>query len=300
MKHSEGSFRGASELELYYQCWRPAEHPRAVIAIVPGLGDHSGRYTNVCGYFLPRGYAIYAFDTRGNGRSPGQRGYVSEWGEFREDLGSFLAFIHDREPRAPLFLLGESLGAVMALEYCLRRPQALSGVICAAPPLGEVGISPFLWMLAHLLNRVWPRFSVTTGLDNSNLSRDPERGEEFERDPLTHNRGTARLAIELRRAVEWIHAHAADLGVPLLILHGTADRIASSQGSRDFIGKVRFVDSELREYEGGYHEPYADINKDEVLAYTEQWLERHLDRVKRSVASAPNVPSPRGERESRR
>jgi alpha-beta hydrolase superfamily lysophospholipase len=299
MKHSAGSFRGAAESELYYQCWRPGEHTRAAIAVVPGLGDHSGRYTNVCSYFVPRSYAIYAFDTRGNGRSPGQRGYVSEWSEFREDLGFFLAFIREREHRAPLFLLGESLGAVIALEYCLRRPEGLSGVICAAPPLGEVGISPFLWMLAHLLNRVWPRFSLNTGLDNSNLSRDPERGKDFKRDPLTHNRGTARLAIELRRAVEWIHAHAADLKLPLLILHGTADRIASSQGSRAFIRKVSFPDSELREYEGGYHEPYADINKDEVLAYTEQWLERHLKHARRSAASAPNVPSPQGERESR-
>lgn len=276
MRHSEEKFRGAGHLELYYQCWHPKELARAAIAIVPGLGDHSGRYTNISNHLVPRGYAIYAFDLRGNGRSPGQRGYVKEWKEFRDDVASFLALIRDREPRTPIFLFGESLGGVIVLDYCLRRPQGLSGLICAAPALGKIGISRLLWMLARILNRVLPRFSLSTGLDYSNLSRDPEVVKAFQQDPLAHCRGTARLAIELRRAIEWIHAHADELKLPLLIVHGKADRIASPNGSRDFIRKVTFPDKNLREYEGGYHELYNDIIKDRVLADTEQWLESHL------------------------
>jgi alpha-beta hydrolase superfamily lysophospholipase len=276
MRHSEGKFRGAGKLELYYQSWHPKAPARAAIAIVPGLGEHSGRCRNIGNHLVPRGYAIYAFDLRGNGRSPGQRGYVKEWKEFREDVASFLALIRDREPHTPIFLFGESLGGVIALDYCLSRPPGLSGLICAAPALGEVGVPRFLWMLARVLNRVLPRFSLPTGLDDSNLSRDPEVVKAFQQDSLTHSRGTARLAMEFRRAVEWIHAHADGLELPLLIVHGTADRIASAEGSREFIRKVKFPDKDLREYEGGYHELYNDIIKDKVLADTEQWLERRL------------------------
>jgi len=286
MKHNEGKFQGAGELELYYQCWHPEELARAAIAIVPGLGDHSGRYMNIGNHLVPRGYAIYVFDLRGNGRSPGQRGYIKDWKEFREDVVCFLALIRDREPHTPIFLLGESLGGVIALEYCLKCPQGLSGLICAAPALGEIGIHRFLWMLARLLNRVLPRFSLSTGLDCSNLSRDPEVVKAFQEDPLTHSRGTARLAMELRRVVDWIHAHAGELKLPLLIVHGTADRIASPGGSRDFIRKVTFPDKMLREYEGGYHELYDDIIKDGVLAYTEQWLESHLSSHPKSLTTA--------------
>ena len=176
----------------------------------------------------------------------------------------------------PLFILGHSLGGAAALDYCTRHPEGLQGVIASSPAIGKTGVPAILWVLARILNRIWPRFSLNIRLDTSNFSRDPAAVEAFKNDPLFHTRGTARLGMEVRNVVEWIYAHSDKLRLPLLIIHGTDDKIASPDGSREYFQNVTFDDKELREYEGGYHKLFNDIIKEQVLADTEQWLKRHL------------------------
>ena len=149
-------------------------------------------------------------------------------------------------------------------------------MIASSPAIGKTGVPPILWVLARILNRIWPRFSLDIRLDISNLSRDPAVLEALKNDSLFHTRGTARLGMEVRHIVKWIHAHSGELRLPLLIVHGTDDEIVSPDGSREYFQNVTFSDKELREYEGGYHELYNDIIKEQVLADTEQWLKRHL------------------------
>ncbi|MGQ9629309.1 MAG: lysophospholipase [bacterium] len=277
MEHSEGTFRGAGGLDLYYQFWRPeGGECRAVLAIVHGFGEHSGRYTSVVNYLAPRGFAIYGFDNRGHGRSPGQRGYINSWSEYREDVRAFLRMVREQEPGQPLFLMGHSIGGLIALECALHHPEGLRGVIASGPTLGRVGISPFLLILSRILSWVWPRFTMDTKLDSSAISRDPAVVKAYREDPLVHGKGTARLGTEMTAAVDWTQAHAADLQVPLLILHGEADRLAPPEASLAFFEKVTFPDKERYEYKGGYHEPHNDINREQVLADLLQWLERHL------------------------
>jgi alpha-beta hydrolase superfamily lysophospholipase len=276
MEHREGTFQGAGGLELYYQRWRPEEGARAALAIVHGFGEHSGRYTNVMNHLVGRGYAIYGFDHRGHGRSPGQRGYINEWGEFREDVRAFLRMVSEGEPGRPLFLMGHSLGGLIVLEYALRHPEGLRGVIASGPALGQVGISPILLTLSRILSRVWPRLSLDTRLDATAISRDPTVVRAYQEDPLVHSKGTARLGTEMSEAIEWVQAHAADLRLPLLILQGEADRLVPPEASRAFFEKVTFPDKEWRGYEGGYHEPHNDIIRDQALSDLAGWLERHL------------------------
>ncbi|HIE38300.1 MAG TPA: alpha/beta hydrolase [Anaerolineales bacterium] len=276
MEHSEGTFQGAGGLELYYQRWRPEREPRAVLAIVHGFGEHSGRYTNVVNHLVGQGYAIYGFDHRGHGQSPGQRGYIHEWGEFREDVRAFLRMVGEGESGRPLFLMGHSLGGLIVLEYALRHPEGLRGVIASGPALGQVGISPILLSLSRILSRVWPRLSMDTGLDATAISRDPAVVRAYQEDPLVHSKGTPRLGTEMTKAIEWVQAHAADLRLPLLILQGEADRLVPPEAGRAFFEKVTFPDKEWRGYEGGYHEPHNDITRDQALSDLTGWLERHL------------------------
>ena len=274
-EHRTGTFAGFDGIRLFYQVWRPPR-PRAVLVNLHGLGDHSGLYPNLATYFPPRDIALYAYDMRGNGRSPGQRAFVRSWLEFREDLHAFLTLVRQREPDLPQFLLGNSLGGLVVLDYALQRPAGLQGLIAAAPPLGKLGVPPLLMSLGRVMSRIVPRFSLRVGMDLSGLARDPAVIAAVLADPYFHRRGTARLSTEVTAAISRVQAAAGSLTVPLLILHGSADRMVPPDGSREFIAKVRRPDQELREYADGYHGLFADMNAQEVLGDLEQWIKAHL------------------------
>lgn len=286
-QHRDGTFAGAHGLALYYQAWLPLNRPhRAVLVNLHGLGDHSNLYPRLVSHFPIRGIPLYAYDMRGNGRSPGQRAYLASWEEYRADLHAFLAQVRGWEGNLPIFVLGHSLGGLVVLDYALHHPGGLTGAIAAAPPLGKVGVPPWLMALGRVMSRVWPRFSLEVGMDLSGLARDPAVIEAVLADPLFHRRGTARLSTEVTTAINRVQAQAAKLSVPLLILHGSADRMVPPDGSREFFGKVCCPDREFREYPDAYHGLFADTGYQEVLTDVERWLE---DRLK---GSKPQTPRP--------
>ncbi|MFM8005389.1 MAG: lysophospholipase, partial [Dolichospermum sp.] len=236
----EGKFSGVGGLDLYYQSWHPGGEVRGILAIVHGLGGHSGLYKTIVEHLLPREYAVYALDLRGHGRSSGQRGYINTWTEFRDDLQAFLKLIQQQQPGYPIFLLGHSLGGVIALDYTLhyvKDQSTLAGVIGFSPSIGQVGVPLSRIVLGKLLSRVWPRFSLHIGLDFSAGSRNQKILDSYTQDKLRHTLATARLSTEFFATVDWIHTHAEKWQVPLLILHGGADRIALPAGSQMFYEK---------------------------------------------------------------
>jgi alpha-beta hydrolase superfamily lysophospholipase len=272
----EERFIGSDNLTLFRRAWRPDGAPRGVLVNLHGLGDHSGLYPMVGDYFVPRGFAVHAPDLRGNGRSLGQRGYVRTWGEFRADLDHFLALVRKEEGGLPLFLMGNSLGALVVLDYAQHHPQGLRGVIAVAPPLGRLGVPAPLLALGAMLSRVWPRFSLQTGMDLSGLSRDPAVMDRVLADPLFHRWGTARLSTEVRATIKRLNAEAAGFPLPLLILHGSADRMVPPDGSRAYIQRVGHADKQLLEYPGAYHGLLADLNGPDVLRDLGGWIERRM------------------------
>jgi alpha-beta hydrolase superfamily lysophospholipase len=276
-QHREGTFPGSGRTPLYYQAWLPAQaRPRAVIVNLHGLGDHSGLYPNLASHFPARAVALYAFDMRGNGRSPGQRAYLGSWKEYRGDLEAFIGRVRQWEPGLPVFLLGNSLGGLVVLDYVLHHPGQVDGVIAAAPVLGDVGVPPILMALGRVMSRVLPRFSLNVGMDLTGLAREPSVVEAVLADPLFHRRGTARLSTEVTAAISRVQHLAGTLSVPLLILHGSADRMVPPDGSRTFFAKVRFPDREFREYPEAYHGLFADLGFEAVLGDLGGWIERHI------------------------
>ena len=275
--HLEATFRGVAGLELFRQQWRPVGRPvRAVLVNVHGIGDHSSLYPALPDYFVPRGWAIHAFDLRGNGRSPGRRGHIDRWSDLRGDLDRFLAVVRADEPERPLFLLGNSLGGLIVLDYALHHPAGLRGVIAVAPPLGRIGTPAWLLALGQALSRVWPGFTLETGLDLSRLSRDPAVRDAIVSDPLFHRRGSARLAAEVLATARALRREAAHFPVPLLLLHGAEDRMVFPDGSRAFIAAAGQPDKRYVEYPGGYHALLADVDRDRVLDDLRQWMEQRL------------------------
>lgn len=276
MNHQEGEFQASGGVKLFYQSWQPDEVARATLVIVHGLGEHGGRYQNVVNHLVPKGYVVYALDHRGHGRSPGQRGHVDDWSQFREDLRAFVVLVSVREAGHPFFLMGHSMGGCIALNYVLHYPDRLTAVVASAPAVGKLNIPPIMVSASKLLAKLKPNLSVSTGLDSKAISRDTAVVEAYKNDPLNHGKGTPGWSVAFMETAEWTMAHAADFEPPLLLLHGDADRLVNVEESKKFFAQVKQPDKKLIIYPGGYHESHNDLHKEQMLADLESWLEVHL------------------------
>ena len=277
VKHSIGIFRGALGLELSYQVWRLGHEIKAVLAIVHGHGEHIGRYGNVVKVLAPRGFAVYGFDHRGHGRSPGRRGHINSWNEYREDVRLFLQLIDHEEPGRPIFLMGHSMGALVVLDYLIHSSNGLCGAVISGAPIVPVGVAkPYLVYISRALSKIWPRFPLRLALDTSALSRDAEVVRAYVTDPLVHGRFTARWGTESLSAVERVRTNAAAVKVPILLIHGGADRLNSPEGIKRFFEIMTVADKSLRIYPDMYHELHNDIGSEEVVADVAEWLVKRV------------------------
>ncbi len=272
--HADGSFRVADGLDLYYQRWLPSGEPRAAVVLVHGFNEHCGRYARVVRALTARGHAVYGFDQRGFGRSPGRRCHVERWAQYREDLGAFLHLVRREQGIRPLFLYGHSLGGVTVLDYVLADPAGIRGVVCGSAALEPAGVAkPHLVAIARLLSRAWPTLALDPKLDPSGLSREPVVVQAYATDPLVQHRATARFGAESLDAIASVKERAARLAVPILILHGEADRLVLPSGSRRLFESIREEDKALRLYPGAYHELHNDLDSGSVLADVCAWLD---------------------------
>jgi len=277
MRIEESWFRGAGGAELRYRVWRMIDEVRAVLVLVHGYGEHSGRYGNLVKPLVELGYGIYAYDHRGHGESPGDRGHIMSWGDYREDLQRFVSLVQEQEKDAPLFLYGHSMGGLIVLDYSIRHPEGLVGVIVSGPPIQPVGVAePYQVFLAKLLSRIRPTYSMSLGFDAPALSRDEAVVKAYEEDPLVHCVASVRWGTESLEAIEWVKTHAEALSLPVLLVHGGADRVSSAKGSRWLFEQLAMEDKTLRVYPGVYHEPHNDLEPEHLVEDVSKWLARHL------------------------
>ncbi|MDY7232460.1 alpha/beta hydrolase [Hyalangium rubrum] len=277
MNHREDAFEGAGGIRLFSQLWRPEGKPRAVLAIVHGFGEHSGRYLNIARRYVPLGYAVHAFDLRGHGRSPGQRGHVNAWAEYREDLQAFLAYSAKKAPGCPVFLFGHSLGSLIALDYVLHHPEGVQGLILSGTAVDPVAVAkPLLVAIARFLSRFWPSFRLKVKLDPGALSRLPNIAGEYLSDPLVHGDASARWGTEALGAIAWVKAHASELKLPLLVLHGEADRLNSLAGAQQVFDAAGSSEKRLALLPGGFHEPHNDSGREKIFMVLEEFLGARL------------------------
>ena len=279
MQHLEGEFEGTGGVQLYYQGWRPDTEPRAVVVLVHGIGEHSGRYSKVVEHLVPLGFAIYGLDHRGHGRSAGKRGHINSWSEFRSDLRTFVEWVWQQEPERPFFMLGHSMGGLMALDYGLHYPDQLQGVIASAPALAQSGVSSLLVFMSKILSRIAPAMIVKTGLPAESISRDPAVVQAYRDDPLVHGYASPRLGTELSATMERTMERANQWRIPLLIVHGSADALVPPASSQTFFERVPIADKQRIEYEGAYHEVHNGPDSDQEMAALAHWLEEHLPPV---------------------
>jgi alpha-beta hydrolase superfamily lysophospholipase len=266
---------GSDGKSIFSTQWTPAG-PRAALIVVHGFGEHSGRYSNLASELAGRGLRVTAYDQRGHGRSPGRRGHIVRWSQYRSDLEWLLDRVRSEQPNLPLFLFGHSMGGLVTLDFLLQ-PRPVSGAIISAPPLDPSEVAnPFLVGLAYLLSGILPWVRVPLPLHAHDLSRDPSVVAAFLADPLTFHRASVRWGTEILAARKRVLTSPESIRVPILFAHGEADRIAAVQGTRRFFDRLTGPDKELRTYPDSYHELHNDINQQQVVADYAAWIERRI------------------------
>ncbi len=278
MKSFESSWENKDGPRFYVRGWEPDTKPKAVVCLVHGHGEHVGRYAHVGEAFSQAGYVLAGFDERGHGKTTGARGHVPSYDAMLDDVADFLALMEKRYPGLPRFLYGHSMGGNQVINFALRRKPELAGVIATGPWLKLAFDPPAIQVfLGRTMNNIAPGFIQKSGLETAALSRDPKIVEAYEKDPLVHDKISARLFVDMYESGLWALDHAVEFSLPLLLMHGTADRLTSWQASQEFAQRAG-KNVTWRAWDGFYHEIHNEPEKAEVLKTMTTWMDERLSK----------------------
>lgn len=269
-----GSFTTPDGITIHTLHWLPEGPPKAVIFIIHGLAEHSGRYQHVARYLTGRGYAVYSMDNRGHGRSGGERAYFASMDQAVDDLEIYFNQVTAGHPEARIFALGHSLGSLLGLVLALRRQAEMSGFISSGTPIAaDLEASPLLKFIGRVLNPIAPKLHLQP-LDPKTVSRDPAVVKAYQDDPLVyHRRVRVIVSMSGAQACEMVRERLIELRLPLLILHGSADKLTPVSGSRILFERAGSPDKNFKSYPGLYHEILNEPEQNTVLGDIAAWLD---------------------------
>jgi alpha-beta hydrolase superfamily lysophospholipase len=266
-------------IDLVSYRWPADGQPRATIALIHGLAEHAGRYQALAASLNQAGIEVVALDLRGHGRSPGERAWIEHIDHYLLDVDALIGLAE--HAAIPLFMMGHSLGgtlaALHALEHPKRKERALAGLILSSPALAPGRDVP-RWMIAasRLISRAWPRFPAMK-IDAALLARDAAVVAANREDVLVyHGSVPARTGAQILEAMARIKCLRATLTIPVLVFHGTADKLTEPEGSRDFAAHVGSADRTLTLYKGSYHETLNDLDREQVIAALIEWINARI------------------------
>lgn len=279
MTHFEFELKTQDRLKLKGQGWEPEAGTKAVVCLIHGLGEHSERYRPMADVLNRSGYAVITFDLRGHGRSAGRRGHAPNYALLMSDIDLLLNETTSRFPSLPFMLYGHSLGGNLAIHYALKQRPAIAGVVASAP-LFRLAAHPSGRKISLLktLSRMHLNFTISSELEEVALSRDFHVVRLYQNDPLIHDRITPALATHMLHEGEWNLQHAADFPLPLLLMHGEADRITSVEASIEFASHLEHKCT-LKIWDGLYHELHNEPEKDQVFEYVLAWMDHLINET---------------------
>ena len=258
---------------LFYRSWLAADQPSAVVLISHGLGEHSGRYEHVAAAFNAAGLHAYALDHLGHGQSPGKRAFVSRFSELTDGVAELRAHIAHEHPSMPVYLVGHSLGGLIAASTVLSAAQDYAGLLMTGPALG-VPTPPPAWqvLLLRVFSAVAPGLKALE-LDANAICRDPAVVEDYVADPLVHHENIpARMVVSLFDEGARVMASAKDISMPVLLLHGAEDQLTSASASTEFVDMLASSDKQCTIYDGMYHELFNEPEQEEILKACCEWI----------------------------
>lgn len=260
------------------------EDARAEVILVHGFGEHSGRYGPLTDHLTREGFSVTSYDHRGHALSDGLPGHVEDFSEYDNDLAAVVKSVSARTPEAKrTFLIGHSMGGLVVLRYVARKDADLSGAVVSAPLLGiATSVPAHKIMIARVGARMAPRLRVGNEIDPATLSRDPEIVRAYSTDPLVTRQVSVRWYWEAKRAMEEARELASQIELPILILHGTQDKIASIDATREVFERISSDDKELGIYPDFYHELFNEPEKRAVFERVSKWLGKRVSQGRRA------------------
>ena len=277
MQHIDGNFKGVRNLNIYYQGWLPEGNVMAVLLIVHGLGEHCGRYNNVVNHLVPLGYAVYGMDFIGHGKSEGEREMVQSYEDFPTTLTIYYNMVKNWQAGKPIFILGHSLGGLIATHYLFENQDKFRGAIISAPLIKVSDtISPATITMGKILSVLAPKTGIL-GLDANLISQDPEVVKAYVNDPLVHHSKTpARLAVEMLKTMLRSSAEVNKITLPFIVLQGSEDKLVDPRGAQILYEGASSKDKTLKVYQGFFHEVFNEPGRAQVLQDVENWLAAHI------------------------
>ncbi len=278
MKNTILKWKSEDGLDIFGQKWESENIPaKAVICLVHGFGEHSSRYDHVAQFFTDNGYAVIAYDHRGHGHSGGKRGHFPSYDEFLNDAENLLKQASLHFPGLPKILYGHSMGGNVVANLALRRKPNVAGLVLSSPFFNTAFEPPAIKIAAgKLMRNIFPTFSLPSGLDVNSISRDKDVVKKYSEDPLVFDIISSKMGIELiefgKEAVEM----AAQLQLPTLVFHGTADQLTAFDYSKQFAEKAG-KNATFIAYEGLYHECHNEPEKETVLKNALDWCNKLID-----------------------
>ncbi|NIL76467.1 alpha/beta hydrolase [Rhodococcus sp. B10] len=276
MKTSESTFTGVHGTRIVYDVHTP-DNATGFLVLSHGLGEHAGRYREVVERLTQLGLTVYTIDHRGHGRSGGKRLELKNWSDYITDLHELFRIARAEHPDGKAFLLGHSMGGAIALSYALEYQAELDALMLSGPFAVVSDDTPkILITIGKVLGKIAPRVPVQT-LDSADVSRDPAVVAAYDADPLVHHgKIPAGVAGGLVGATESFPTRLPTLTLPVLVQHGSEDKLADVAGSRMIAEKAGSKDLTIEIYDGLYHEIFNEPERQQVLDDLVAWLKPRL------------------------
>lgn len=273
MSHSEFKFN-IYKTDFYGQIWQ-AKETKAVVVLVHGMGEHSGRYKHVAKKLNENDFSVVTFDQFGHGKTSGKRGHNPNFEAVLESVTKTIEKAKELFPKKPIFLYGHSMGSNVAINYTIRKKHDLKGTIATSPFLKLAFEPPKIKLVVgKLLQKITPSITMGNELDANYISRDKTEVDKYINDPLVHDKISPNFSLTFIETGKWALENASKLHTPMYLLHGTADKIIDYKGTQEFANNSKNVTLKL--YEGGYHELQNDLCKEEMLQDVVNWLNSQL------------------------
>ncbi|MCM3694589.1 alpha/beta hydrolase [Neobacillus niacini] len=281
----EGTFTGVDGAELFYTIIEPTSAPKASVIIVHGHGDHSGGLQNISFSLVNEGYIVYTYDLRGHGKSSGKRGFIKSWDEFRGDLHEFHKLVSKKQPGLPLYMIGHSMGGVIALDYALDFSNGISGIIAIAPAI-SYEVTRFERLGITLIGKLKPDLSINKSRNFQLMAKNTAMAAKYYSDSLRHNTITPGLGRGLIQGISKVLNQAPLLKMPFLLQYGLRDKITPPTKLGSFFEHVSSKDKQLIEYPTAKHRPFEGPGKEQFLRDMIEWLDSRVEKIQKGKVKA--------------
>tara|TARA_X000001036_G_scaffold14981_2_gene12652 strand:+ start:1011 stop:1850 length:840 start_codon:yes stop_codon:yes gene_type:complete len=277
MKKKSYFIKSKDGSNLMYYSWLPNKKINVAIGIIHGLGEHSNRYDDFAEYFCKKGFGVYSIDLRGHGKSEGKRGHINNFKKLIDDSEEMFINIRKENLNVPMVMFGHSLGGCIALNYlCENQSKEIDLAIISSPWLRTVLEPPkFILYIQKILVGLFPSLTLNNRLDPYDLSKDTDIVKKYIEEPLVHNKISLKMFSEVNKAIDKIENESEKINIPVLLVHGKKDNIISYKGTEKVSKKIN--NSKLTLYEGLYHEPHNDLEKNEILADYTSFIKNNID-----------------------